>query len=101
MLVQEYEKTKVSRVSVSISIAKSRKVKLPNNKPDQDEYLPIQYTKDNKYLHTVDERQSINNAKVVSVGEHEKKKVSRMSVSTTVAKSRKQQPRPRRVSPQQ
>ena len=69
MSVGEYEKTKVSRMSVSISVAKSRKVKLPNNNPDQDEYLPIQYTKDNKYLHTVDERQSINNAKVVSVQE--------------------------------
>ena len=27
--------------------AESRKVKLPNNNPDQDEYLPIKYTKDN------------------------------------------------------
>ena len=47
MSVQEYEKTKVSRVSVSISIAKIRKVKLPNNNPDQDEYFPYKYTKDN------------------------------------------------------
>ena len=41
MSVREYEKTKVSRMSVSNIIAKSRKIKLPNNNPDQDDDLPI------------------------------------------------------------
>ena len=41
MSVQEYEKTKVTRMSMSNNVAKSRRIKLPNNNPDQDEYLPI------------------------------------------------------------
>ena len=39
--VQEYNGTRVSCVSLHSITVESSKVKLPNNKPDQDEYLPI------------------------------------------------------------
>ena len=51
MSVQEYDGTQVSCVSLHSIVAESRNIKLPNNNPDQDEYLPTKQAEDsNTYI---------------------------------------------------
>ena len=76
-------------MSLHSIVVESRKVKLPNNNPDQDEYLPSKQTEDTYTYILGITRRTINNARVVSVQEQDDTAVSRMSVSIIVAKSRR------------